>query len=78
MTATSQRDLLGSLRELVAATTRVDCVTRIEDSLERLFGDLGPVLELEPRAPDPRPTATDGECRQTNRADHPLACSGSR
>ncbi len=64
MTATSQRDLLGSLRELVTATTRTDCVNQIETGLERLFADLSPVLELEPRGPEPQATATSGERRE--------------
>jgi diguanylate cyclase (GGDEF)-like protein len=47
MSVISQRDLIGSLRELVAATTRAECVARIERDLERLFGDLGPALTLD-------------------------------
>jgi diguanylate cyclase (GGDEF)-like protein len=50
MSATSPDDLIGSLRDLVSATTRSDCVVRIEGHLERLYGELGPTLVLEPRA----------------------------
>ncbi len=52
MSITSQRDLIGSLRELVAATTRSDCLDRIERHLQRLFHELGPKLVLDRRPAD--------------------------
>jgi diguanylate cyclase (GGDEF)-like protein/putative nucleotidyltransferase with HDIG domain len=50
MSAIGPDDLMESLRDLVSATTRSDCVVRIEGHLERLYGELAPTLVLEPRA----------------------------
>ncbi len=47
MRAAVPDDLLESLRDLASATTRADCVARIEAHLERLFGGLTPQLVLE-------------------------------
>lgn len=49
MSATSPDDLIESLRDLVSATTREDCVVRIESHLERLYAALEPRLRLEDR-----------------------------
>jgi diguanylate cyclase (GGDEF)-like protein/putative nucleotidyltransferase with HDIG domain len=49
MSATSPNDLIGSLRDLMAATTRADCVVRIEGHLERLYREYEPVLLLDGR-----------------------------
>jgi diguanylate cyclase (GGDEF)-like protein len=50
MIVTMPDGLLDGLRDLASATTRPDCMTRIEAHLERLFGSLNPTLVLEPRA----------------------------
>jgi diguanylate cyclase (GGDEF)-like protein/putative nucleotidyltransferase with HDIG domain len=67
MSATSPDDLIDSLRDLMSATTRADCLTRIEGHLERLYRELEPALVLEPRTlyshPDAASSATTGECR---------------
>lgn len=55
MSATAQNELIGSLRDLMSATTRADCLVRIEAHLERLYGPHEPVLVLDNggRRPDP-------------------------
>jgi hypothetical protein len=39
-------DMMDGLRDLVSATTTVDCVARIEAQAARLFGELGPLLSV--------------------------------
>ncbi len=76
MSVTSQRDLIASLREVVAATTRADCVDRIKRHLERLFRELGPTLVLDPRPIDDEAT---GQPRAPGREPRfPLRARGRR
>jgi diguanylate cyclase (GGDEF)-like protein len=49
VSATIPTDLLESLHDLAAATTRSDCVARIEAHLAELFGHLEARLVLEPQ-----------------------------
>src|ERR1700744_559406 len=49
MSTTGPNALIGSLRDLMSATTRTDCVVRIEGHLERLYGEHEPALVLDKR-----------------------------
>ena len=49
MSATSRHDLISTLRDLMSATNRADCVVRIEGHMERLFGEFSPKLVLADR-----------------------------
>ncbi len=64
MSTTLPHELLESLRELAAATNRADCIARIEAHLERLFPELGAVLELEPPALEDAQPGTDASGRR--------------
>jgi diguanylate cyclase (GGDEF)-like protein len=61
MSATSPDDLIDSLKDLVSATTRDDCVVRIESHLDRLYGALEPALRLEERPALADTATTDGQ-----------------
>ena len=63
MSATGPNDLIGSLRDLMSATTRADCVVRIEGHLERLYREYEPVLVLDSRALAPIRVTTRSETR---------------
>ena len=50
VSTTMPEALLQSLHDLAAATTRAECVTRIEGHMNNLFGAFGPSLALEAKA----------------------------
>jgi diguanylate cyclase (GGDEF)-like protein len=64
MSATMPDHLLDSLHDLAAATTRDDCVKRIEWHLTSLFGPHEPMLQLEPQ-----PLHTSSQTATTVRTD---------
>ena len=71
MSATSPNDLIGSLRDLMSATTRADCVVRIEGHLERLYREYEPALVLDTRTMRP-----DGGNQPAVNATFELAARG--
>jgi diguanylate cyclase (GGDEF)-like protein len=49
MTTALTQDLIESVHDMLSATSREDCVVRIESHLERLFGRLMPALRVRER-----------------------------